>query len=638
MHLHRFIFLIGPIFSFAAFAQLYPNNLKNRDFNKAGVPDLQQQSVTEIGHVQDTWPMEAAAKMEMPAKLKTDSSSCLGVTQEEISKRVYAHLLIHDPASASIEAKKGIEAFPESKILRKAYIRALCEEGKEIEAFEEWTAFTSRYEEEQKDHATIEALAWGVLHKADMSSQLPIAATSLLGATFTNDVKALPILFSHLRSSNALLRSLAVRQAASFGDAPLKEEIIRLLKEEKVWFVRQEVIRAVGQLRLKELSKELKEIIGNPKTQVEEKAAAIIALVNMYEMVDKEELNSLVKSDRAGLRRLACELITHFNLYQYLDEIVRLLKDSNSDVRTSALTTLGLLRVEKWNKQPLFPIIAPLLQDPSPEVSITAGWLAMLLGEKEGERLLIECLESSLSERRRLAAAALIKTGKKGIPCTYQAIKETQDPYVRLNLSLGLITQRQHVEFACDMIYSIFHDEKDTLWMWNERSHPLFDFLEPSDLRHVDHIPHYPKIVDQQVRLSVLSALSIVRYPKAKQTLREFLKNQIGKMPNFAAATLLEEGDEEEVSLVKDLLNDSDERIRLQAAFILALRGRDISALNVLKAAYPQADREMKIHILEAIAQVGGHDSIPFLLEIFKEPFQVMRIVAASALIQCLYH
>jgi len=53
--------------------------LKNRNFNKAGTSDLQQQSVVEAGHVRDTWPMEAAAKMKMPAKLKTDSSSCLGI-------------------------------------------------------------------------------------------------------------------------------------------------------------------------------------------------------------------------------------------------------------------------------------------------------------------------------------------------------------------------------------------------------------------------------------------------------------------------------------------------------------------------------------------------------------------------------
>jgi len=45
--------------------------LKNRYFSEAGASDLQQRSVGEAGHVRDTWPMEAAAKMQMPAKLKT---------------------------------------------------------------------------------------------------------------------------------------------------------------------------------------------------------------------------------------------------------------------------------------------------------------------------------------------------------------------------------------------------------------------------------------------------------------------------------------------------------------------------------------------------------------------------------------
>jgi len=65
-----------------------PNNLKNRNFNKADTPDWQQQSVAEAGHVPDTWSPEATAKMEMPAKLKTDSSSCLGIniTRSESNK------------------------------------------------------------------------------------------------------------------------------------------------------------------------------------------------------------------------------------------------------------------------------------------------------------------------------------------------------------------------------------------------------------------------------------------------------------------------------------------------------------------------------------------------------------------------
>ncbi len=71
---------------------------------------------------------------------------------------------------------------------------------------------------------------------------------------------------------------------------------------------------------------------------------------------------------------------------------------------------------------------------------------------------------------------------------------------------------------------------------------------------------------------------------------------------------------------------------------ILAIVGSDPSAVKILQEAYPRADREMKVHILEALAHIGDPSSIPFLLDILKEPFQVLRVVSASALIQCLYH
>jgi len=67
--------------------------LKNRNFNKAGTPDLQQRSGAEAGHVQDTWSMEAAAKMEMPAKLKTDSLNCLGILFDELIQAQRVKLL-----------------------------------------------------------------------------------------------------------------------------------------------------------------------------------------------------------------------------------------------------------------------------------------------------------------------------------------------------------------------------------------------------------------------------------------------------------------------------------------------------------------------------------------------------------------
>ena len=66
------------------------------------------------------------------------ASSLYGVSEETAVKRVYDHLLIRDRISAVLEAKQGLELFPESRALQVSYIRALCENGDETEAWEQW--------------------------------------------------------------------------------------------------------------------------------------------------------------------------------------------------------------------------------------------------------------------------------------------------------------------------------------------------------------------------------------------------------------------------------------------------------------------------------------------------------------------
>jgi hypothetical protein len=238
----------------------------------------------------------------------------------------------------------------------------------------------------------------------------------------------------------------------------------------------------------------------------------------------------------------------------------------------------------------------------------------------------------------RLASAAIASTGKKGIALCHKLLQEVKDPYMQVNFALSLIGLRAHTQLACDKIYAILSQEQKELWMWDNQMNALFRTLSPSRITHVEQIPHYPYVIDQLVKLDLLSVLSVMRYPKALEAVKGFLKHQTSGVTSTAAATLIEEGNEECLTLVEKLLTDPDEKIRIQAAFILALLGGDPAAVKVLQASYAHADRETKLHILEAVGRVGHPDSIPFLVEILKEPFQVQRLVAASALIQCLYH
>jgi HEAT repeat protein len=213
-------------------------------------------------------------------------------------------------------------------------------------------------------------------------------------------------------------------------------------------------------------------------------------------------------------------------------------------------------------------------------------------------------------------------------------LHDHSDPLVKMNLALGLIGERRCLEEASNVLYEMLH--KETLLMWDQSS--PFRLLAKSDLHHREQIPNYPKMVDQMVRLELLNVLAILRHPKAQEAIKAYLKTHTFGVTGVAVAVLMEEGDDEALELAKSLLQDKDVDIRVQAAFILAMMGNDPVAVKVLQEAYPEMAREMKIQILEAIGQVGDRESIPFLIEILKEPFQILRVAAASAMIRCLYH
>ncbi len=527
-----------------------------------------------------------------------------------------------------IEAEKILNQYPESKKLRMAYLQALAEKGDETAVLKEWA---KGKEELQKDRHALEILAWGVLKKGDLSSQLNIHLSAMIGAALTRDVRAVPMLVNAMRGTNALLRLIAVKFATSYGDGPLQEELKRMLTEEKVWFVRVEVIRAIGAMRILSLREPLKEIISQRKTLAEEKAEAIIALVQMYDAVRPSDLKAVLKSNRAGLRQLGCQIISHFDLHEHVKELMPLLQDASPDVRTYALHTMGLLRAPVPKE-----ILAHLLKDSSPMVSITACWVSTLQGEEEGVQALEHWMHDIHPRWRLMAAATLSGCGSKGVTLALQEMEKNEDPFVRANLALGLVGQRVETKKAAQVLYDTLHLQEGPLMMWDDSFH--FRILSPSFVGHIEQIPNYPRMVDQMVRLDLLNVLCIMNHPKAQEAVKGYVKNEAWGVTGAAVSVLIEEGDEEAMKVVAGLLKDEDPHVRVQAAFILAMMGNDPEAIKVLQEAYPTMSRELKIQILEAIGHIGSLDSIPFLIDILSEPFQMLRVVAASAIIQCLYN
>ncbi|MCK4934799.1 MAG: HEAT repeat domain-containing protein, partial [Simkaniaceae bacterium] len=455
-------------------------------------------------------------------------------------RRVHSHRLIHDYYSAIDECKLGIQEEPFQRELHFALIQSLAESGSDEEAMKHWKKVSEYFQYEDQNFTLLETIAWSVLEKCESAAQLQVNMASMMGAFYTQDVRAVKMLTKQLHSSNAFIRAMAVQLAAKYRDQTLIEEIKEMLPKEKVWYVQLEVIQALGSMQVKEMSDSLKEIIASTRSTIEQKQVATSSLVSMYRHLEKKELDVLLKSNRASLRALACNIIAYLDLSEYVDSLTHLLSDSSFEVRISALNTLGLLEITF--DQALREKILTLTRDSHSVISISAAFLALRFEAKIGQDVLMKWVFCSDPETRRLAASAIAKSGHYGESLSRSILRTSVDSYVKANIAFGLIGQELDLNLACVTLYQFLESEKK-LMMWDRSKHPIFSSIAPSDVRHVPQMPEYPKMVDHHTRLDILNLLVIKRYCRAEKLIKEFLRNHISGISYAASTTLLEEGE-----------------------------------------------------------------------------------------------
>lgn len=543
-------------------------------------------------------------------------------------ERVFASMLVQDPKTACLEAERLISENPHSQEVWKAYIQALGKNGDEKGMIAAWKQYITFFPDESANRALLEEMAWSTIEKASLSSSPPIRMYALLGAFFGQDARGVKLIHKHLSDESANMRLIAVKLSSELQDSKLKETVFSLLKTESNWKVRLEVIKAVGKMKIQDAQAELISIVGNDRTLAEEKAAAIEALLHLIETPDRNEVSLLTKSNRAGLRLLACEMIAHAELKNELDLVIPLLQDHCNDVRAAAINTLGICRAINPH------LIAPLLQDKNSKVAIYAAWAMTIEDPQKGIEAFRPWLQNDQKETKLLATAALSATGKYGLPLMQEVFKQTDDPYVKINLALGLIGQRSEVEEASHALYEGFISSEK--WMWDESNG--FKVLAPNKVKHSDMTPNYPEAINQLTHLEILNILAVLQNPHVKEAVKHFLKMKTWGITGMASALLLTEGDEESIEVVKTLLDDPTHDIRVQAAMVLAGWGREEPVISILEEAYKDSPRDIKERILEGVGRVGSLKSIPFLVERLDESSQSLRIIAASSLLQTLYH
>ncbi len=551
---------------------------------------------------------------------------------DRIIRRIQAHFAIRDISSARSEAEEGLILFPSSEILLAAYIRTLARAGDEKEMIKAWNRYAEQFPEQNLNRDLIEEMAWGVLVKASRSSSLIMRQMAMLAALFSDDSKGVNILYRGMQDSNYAIRAAAVSLSGHLRDTKLIRQIKQLFKDEKNWSVRQKVVEAIGSMEILEMRPDLEAIIASDYTLAEEKALAIKSLVELLDHIEPNEILRLVGSNRSGLRLLACKAIAHFQSFRDLDQLILLANDHQQDVRMAALQSLGQLKPMK--SQIILETARKGCQDPNYKVSITSAWLLTLYLPEEGMRQLAGHMNSEKREQRLFAAAALKATGRYGAPLILGLYDTHPDPYVRLNLALGLAGQRLVIPAVCRILEEILRSEES----WCKMEMGLFSAIIPRYISKEADSDITPEMEDQLLRLEVLNKLAILKSPTAQEAIRCFLADRSWGITGTAAGLLLTEGDESSIHLVEDLLNDSQAKVRLQAALVLSLWSREETPVKVLEQSFGEVDREQKCRILEGLGRIGSMKSVPFLIQVMNEPSQTLRLIAAMALIQCLNH
>lgn len=553
------------------------------------------------------------------------------------ARRIEAHLLIGDELAAVQEAKRGLLACPDSIILQIGLVKSLAKAGFESECIAAWKLYSKSFVDEDQKNALIEEVAWGILKKESQSSSLSLRGMAMIGATLTQDVAGVEILKKNMCDKNSLIREIATELAAYLKDYPLKKEVLRLMEEDSVFDVRLAAIRSCGEMKLKSAEARLTQILSDSRSHLEERVLAAAAIVNIREMVQRSELVSLSTSKHAGLRLLACQLISKFDRVADLDLLIPLLNDSRMEVRIEALNAFGLLRADVLEKNAVIDLIAPRLTEGNYKVAITAAWVTTFYDPGKAEPFFNRWLNHPNQEVRVFAAAALASTGRHGENIAARALKNCQDPFVSVNLAIGLLGQRSEIELCCSELFNFLMMYQKPV-MWSNDSNRLFNVFTKSNVRRSEANTETPEAADQIVRLELLRLLALMGYGKTDVAVKKFLKEKNWGISGLAATTLLEEGDEEAVEIVSALLEDNDRQIKIQAALALAMWAKDPVAVSLLQDVYATADRELKIKILEALGQVGTKKSIPFLIDALQDPFPMLRLIAASSLIICLNH
>ena len=169
------------------------------------------------------------------------------LSEQEVVSRVSHHLVLENFTSAYKEIDKGIALFPHSKSIQKMQIELFAKSIEEEEMLRAFEAYILLFPDELNNQELLELVSWGVLSHAGDSPLLPIQVAAMLGAVYTQDVRAVDIVYMGLNHTSAHVRSAAVQLVPYMRDQKLVETLITLYTNEDFWPLRLQIIDVLGE-------------------------------------------------------------------------------------------------------------------------------------------------------------------------------------------------------------------------------------------------------------------------------------------------------------------------------------------------------------------------------------------------------
>jgi HEAT repeat protein len=392
--------------------------------------------------------------------------------------------------------------------------------------------------------------------------------------------------------------------------------------------LRPELIRALAAHPNAENQRVLTQFLQRFDLTSTERRETAAALARQNAGVAEEDIERLITSESAGQRLLACCLVEEYGRDLGSIDLSPLVEDALPDIRLAALQAMRIQRM------PVKDVAARLCHDVDPCVRASAAWTLLFEGEEEGHHCLMKALRSPDPRLSHYAGLVLAHGGQEGAEMAAELLQRVRDPLARVNLALGMVGEGVERDQAIEALVESLQSRQER-WCRFQRGACLSGVS--AQRLHAQELSLAQAVAeDLLTRLQVLGAVASVDPEAARAPLRQLLQGLQRQVAGQAGVQLLMEGDAQDLSLVRAMLDDPSPNVRVQAALLLAGLARDTTARVHLEAAYDQAPRETQERILESLGQLKDKASLPFLRSKVQEPFEGLRIIAASSILQVL--